>query len=97
VLRGGDGVIFDNTMIRESSAVFLTNEVCPSGGSSPLPGQISDSYIWANDWTAPPGYPDIRINVPDACTPYIKEGRDYYQFARPDYQPYPWPHPLRGE
>ena len=42
-----------------------------------------------------------RIRTSDGnsfdCGYYLQEGRDYFQFAKPGYVPYAYPHPLRAD
>lgn len=95
VIRGGDGVVFDNVMPWMPYALRLENEVC--SGSWPLHDQVRKVYVWNNTFTPRPdlyGTSD-PVWVAAACTSYIVEGREYFLQARPNYAPYTYPHPLR--
>lgn len=94
-LRGGDGVIFGNTLEAGIAYVAsLRNETC--SGAYPLADQIREAYVWDNDWNPIPGYNPDSIWVSANCLPYLQEGRDFFRFARIGYLPYTYPHPLRG-
>lgn len=94
-LRGGDGVVFGNTLEAGIAYVAsLRNETC--SGVYPLADQIREAYVWDNDWNPVPGYNPDAIWVSANCLPYLQEGRDFFRFARIGYLPYTYPHPLRG-
>ncbi|MEO8505467.1 MAG: hypothetical protein ABI609_16340 [Acidobacteriota bacterium] len=93
-LRGGDGVVFGNSVYKIPYVARLSNETCT--GTYPLPDQIRAGYVWGNDWQPVPGYGDESIPVGAGCEAYLVEGRDFFRTARPGYSPYPYPHPLRG-
>jgi len=85
-LRGGAGVIFNNTFINfdVTAAVVLTNDQ-----SSHSDWRLHNVWIWDNTF----------INVttqlgisPNAYT--ITEGVDYFLYAKPGYVAYTYPHPL---
>jgi hypothetical protein len=59
-------------------------------------GNPDGLYVWGNVSSGGDLYlyptPDRRgINY------WLKEGRDYYRYAKPGYTPYPYPHPLRSK
>ena len=69
-------------------------------------GYFSDPvYIWGNTGAGtsdPDYYVDLDQYTPDDCgngqviATYLQEGRDYFvNTPRPNYAPYPYPHPLR--
>ena len=52
-------------------------------------------YIWNNKYSTG-GNASVKTN--SGATEEIQEGRDYFvNIERPNYTPYPYPHPLRGE
>jgi len=77
-IRGGSGVIFNNTMRNILYGVTLERE-------SVEEGWVKDLYIWGNVMD---GGTLIQNNGD-----YI-EGEDYFLFEKPGYTPYPYPHPL---
>ncbi|MCQ4165517.1 hypothetical protein [Tahibacter harae] len=95
VIRGGDGVVFDNVMPWMPYELRLRNEVC--SGTYPLHDQPREVHLWNNRFTPRPDIygPTGAVWVDAACVPYIVENRDYYRFPRPGYLPYAYPHPLR--
>ena len=95
VTRGGDGVVFGNTMEQIPWVTLLSNERCPAHGRYPLRDQTTAAYVWDNDWDPVPGYDDEPIWVADGCERYLQEGRDFFAVPRPGYAPYAYPHPLR--
>lgn len=92
-IRGGDGVIFNNTLegIADRS-IALKNEEAVGGegdcGNYPCKDQIRELYIWNN--TTNGKKTDIYNQHPNI----IKEGRDYFLHEKPGYKPYLYPHPL---
>ena len=110
-IRGGDGVIFNNTFAHTHSgriayvAQFVVEDGCPGtqpvqgpAGAYPVPDQTRAAWVWNNAWD---GNVDKRIRIADGnsfdCGYYLQEGRDYFQFQKPGYAPYVYPHPLRAE
>jgi hypothetical protein len=94
-IRGGDGVIYNNTMFHgiTTAPIMLYND----SGGPPYPAldQIRELYVWEN-------YYDGSLTVPANWSPgapdrVVQEGRDYFNYPRPDYTPYTYPHPLRGQ
>lgn len=98
VLRGGDGVVYDNVMPWSPYETRLLNEVCT--GSYPLHDQIMAAYIWNNTFTPRPDlysapYQSEPVWVDPACAAYLVEGRNYFRYPKSGYSPYAYPHPLR--
>ena len=114
ILRGGDGVVFNNTLNGKQNgvAIFLRNyrstttlcaisetycdprwyPQCYGENDYPAPDQIREAYFWNNSWNGDPILPTVDRQP---YTPlYIQENRDYFNMAKPDYTPYPYPHPL---
>jgi hypothetical protein len=89
-IRGGDGVIFDNTIAAAIPyAARFTDESGCTGVTYPAPDQIREAYVWDNDGGGP------VVVEPDACADFIKQDRDYFLKPRPGYTPFAYPHPLR--
>ena len=86
-IRGGDGVIFENEIISGNTyPIVLTND----SGGPPYPAldQIRELYVWNNTFEGSPAVPVDWAEV-------VEEGRDYFNYERPGYKPYIYPHPLR--
>lgn len=98
-LRGGDGVVFNNTFTGMYRAVFITIEdfYNMSSPTYPLDDQITDMWLWNNTldgntmstlslgWTTP-----MALDL----APYLQEDRDYHFAQKTNYAAYPYPHPL---
>jgi hypothetical protein len=94
-IRGGDGVIFGNTLHGFSRPVLLVLEWgMPESlkATYPAEGQIRELWIWDNQAYGGPAAPQID----QGARGFIQPGRDYFTEARPGYEPYPYPHPLVG-
>jgi hypothetical protein len=88
-IRGGDGVIFNNTV---GNGIAHTVELDAEGfncGAYPGNDQIRSLYIWNNSDTA-------GGTINNNCPSSIQQNRDYFLSARPGYSPYAYPHPLRS-
>jgi hypothetical protein len=84
-IRGGDGVIFDNT-VASNIAYPVTLEIeGATCGTYPATGQIRQAWIW-NSGT-------IKNN----CSASIQLDRDYYTTPKSGYVPFTYPHPLRSQ
>jgi hypothetical protein len=91
-MRGGDGIVFNNTFASGYvQAIGLTVETGCPGGTYPVPGQTRSLYIWGNNVNAVRPYDFQGGN----CDAYFIQGRDYFLAAKPGYTPYTYPHPLR--
>jgi len=91
-IRGGDGVIFNNTISGTIYAIALENDSNYTGCSYPCPDQIRELHIWNN---TEEGRTAEVTPLRENNARLIQEGRDYFLFPRPGYTPYPYPHPLR--
>lgn len=92
-IRGGDGVIFNNTA---TATISRTIELMVEGfGCGTYPGrdQIRSLYIWNNSANPQNGYTTNGID--NTCPSSIGLNRDYFLAAKPGYTPYTYPHPLR--
>jgi hypothetical protein len=94
-IRGGDGVIFNNTI---AGRISRGVELFPEGfecGTYPGPDQIRSVYIWNNKLKA--GRMHGKNGIDNDCPQSIKLNRDYFLKPMPGYKPYPYPHPLRRQ
>ncbi len=89
--RGGTGVIFNNIISGYDYAVLFCVEDGMGGGSYPVKYQVHNAYVWNN------GPLPIRATSYNNSTFYIKKDRDWFEYARPGYVPYQYPHPLTAE
>lgn len=93
-IRGGDGVIFNNTTSAKiSRAVELMVEGF-SCGVYPGADQIRSLYIWNNVVQA--GNAATVNGIDNTCPASIGLNRDYFLYPKPGYTPYRYPHPLRA-
>jgi hypothetical protein len=98
ILRGGEGVIFNNTIGEGYGTQSAINLQLEGGetGPYPIPGQIQNLWVWSNTLEGSPVEPYVREGFYDSEL-YIQEGRDYFLEPKPGYIPYPYPHPLVSE
>ena len=95
-LRGGDGVIFGNSISSKIPAIVWFSEEGGCATAWPVLNQTREAHIWGNDWQGPPpGYEGPSVRVSGPCTNYIRENIEYFLSPRPNYAPYAYPHPLR--
>lgn len=85
-VRGGGGVLFNNTFQSISVGITLWNE---SALGSPDYAQVHDLYIWGNAGATTL----IDPNGEGTGTGYL-QNVNYFLYAKPNYTPYPYPHPL---
>jgi len=94
-IRGGDGVIFNNTMSGTDNPIMLFNDSSLSYNDGcttyPCPDQIRELYIWNNTQDGKTANVSRWKEIDKLL---IQEGRDYFLYPRPGYTPYPYPHPL---
>jgi Right handed beta helix region len=94
-IRGGSGVIFENTIRDYKNPILLILEWgTPNSYKSKYPAfyQVQELYIWDNKITGGPSEPQVDETGVD----FIKAGRDYFTKPMPGYVPYVYPHPLTG-
>ena len=96
-LRGGTGVVFNNTIRDMYVGIELSADGCIVYGpcSYPVPNQISQLYIWNNTFENMQR-DDLYLFMHESFQQLIQEGRDYFLYEMPYYAPYPYPHPLRN-
>jgi hypothetical protein len=101
-LRGGTGVVFNNTYTGDWGGLMLRDQNSDDGacGSYPCPDQIGRTtgqalepvYGWNNKENG------VSMNFSlhcGACSNVIRSGRDYHNNTqKPGYTPYAYPHPL---
>ncbi|WP_195763492.1 hypothetical protein [Duganella guangzhouensis] len=93
-IRGGDGVIFNNTA---TATISRTIELMTEGfscGAYAGADQIRSLYIWNNANNSSNGYTTNGID--NTCPSSIGLNRDYFLSAKPGYTPFTYPHPLRN-
>jgi hypothetical protein len=92
-IRGGDGVIFNNTA---PASISRTVELMVEGfgcGTYPGPDQSRSVYIWNNSANPQNGY--TTNGIANTCPASLGLNRDYFLSPKPGYTPYTYPHPLR--
>lgn len=90
-IRGGDGVIFENTLEGTFSIpIDLSNDGQRGNCSYPCPDQIRNTYIWNNTYNGSL----VKAKVNSSDTNVIQENRDFFSTQKPGYTPYIYPHPL---
>ncbi len=88
-IRGGDGVIFNNTVPNTISHAVELDAEGFNCGAYPGTDQIRSLYIWNNSETT-------GGSLNNNCPSSIQLNRDYFTTAKPGYSPYAYPHPLRA-
>jgi len=100
-MRGGDGVIFNNTFVGMSTIGYLLIENFDKlklTAQYPIPDQPMDVWLWGNTLN---GKADDRVKLGWSDTlakelaPFIQEGRNFHYGEKPGYKPFVYPHPLR--
>ncbi len=90
--RGGDGVIYNNTVTGYTDAVIVTLEE-GQNNSYPQTHQCHRVYVWGN--TGQSGV-EVKTGTWVPSSNAIQGGRDWYNSAKPGYTAYTYPHPLVG-
>ena len=93
VIRGGGGVVFDNTIKGYRNPISLvvewgTPETLKS--SYPAFDQIGDLWLWENT----DGRGALEPVVDETAVGLVEKGRDYFTDPKPGYAPQSYPHPL---
>ena len=92
-IRGGDGVIFNNKC---TDKIYRTVELYAEGfpkDSYSGECQTREIYIWNNETHDELGI--TKKGIKNNSEYALKEGRNYFLKKKPNYKPYPYPHPLR--
>jgi hypothetical protein len=95
-IRGGAGVIFENTINGYDNPILLILEWgTPDNLKADYPAfeQVQQLYIWDNQITGGSSAPQVD----ETGVGFIEAGRDFFTEPKPDYVPYEYPHPLAGE
>lgn len=88
-IRGGDGVVFGNTIRGYQTPILLVVEWGTPDSqkdSYPAKDQIRDLWIWDNDAG--------RVVIDQTAQGFVEIGRDLFLEPMPAYTPYTYPHPL---
>jgi hypothetical protein len=92
-IRGGAGVIFENTIQGYKNPILLILEWgTPENYKSEYPAmdQVQDLYIWNNQIKG--GHSEPQVD--ETGVGFIEAGRDYFIEPLPGYVPFEYPHPL---
>ena len=92
-IRGGAGVIFENTIEDYDNPILLILEWgTPNALKAEYPAfdQVQELYIWDNQITGGPSEPQVD----ETGVGFIEADRDYFTTPKPGYVPYEYPHPL---
>ncbi|NLD98979.1 MAG: hypothetical protein GX640_03825 [Fibrobacter sp.] len=94
-IRGGDGVIFNNSLLRgcTKNQISLANRTDGSQSSTsyPAPDQTRKLYVWDNTDAAGK---NVGVSIRSGHESFFKPGRDFFLESMPGYTPYTYPHPL---
>lgn len=85
-IKGGDGVVFNNILTNPDTVTNMIELFSENKAAYPAKDQMTSGYFWNNK-------PNTLRN--SAPSNYV-EGRDYFLYAKPEYKPYIYPHPLRS-
>ncbi len=89
-LRGGHGVVWENTFINTPQWIRLNADDTTEDSDLYF---LHDLYIWGNTVDGNPQPSDAPFN---GFPEYIKKNEDYFMYQLAGYTPYPYPHPLRS-
>ena len=92
-IRGGDGVIFNNSVTGMQNQISLANRTDGSQSSTsyPAPDQTRKLYVWDNTDAAGK---NVGVSIRSGHESFFKPGRDFFLESMPGYTPYTYPHPL---
>jgi hypothetical protein len=93
-IRGGAGVIFENTIIGYKDPILLILEWgTPDSFKAEYPAfdQVQELFIWNNQRS---DNKPIIPRVDETGIGFIEADRDYFTEFKPGYVPYEYPHPL---
>jgi hypothetical protein len=97
MIRGGDGVIFNNNLLRGTGKdpILLCNRTdgTHTSGKYPAPDQTRSLYVWNNKRS---NGSTIGVTVRQGHEKFFQLDRDYFYQEKPGYTPYTYPHPLAG-
>ena len=95
--RGGDGVIYDNTVNGYTWAVAFFIESGQGGNyptDYPIAHQVREYYVWDNGGTRTG---EATVSSLYSSNLYIQKDRDWFNYALDGYTGYTYPHPLTQE
>jgi hypothetical protein len=103
-LQSGDALVWDNTLtgtISGGHGILVTDAGCTHDSADyPAPDQIRNTYIWGNTQNGADVdsdvYPITNPGIGNFCTEWLVKNRDFFLMPKPNYTPYPYPHPLRS-
>lgn len=93
LIRGGGGVIFNNTIRDYKTGVSLTLDFDSKidwSAPYPIAEQIGNVWVWNNTLNGQP----VQPVIPGRSANHIQLDRDYYTKPMPGYKPFTYPHPL---
>jgi hypothetical protein len=97
MIRGGDGVIFNNNLLRGTSSapILLCNRTDGTHTSTSYPAadQTRSLYVWNNKLS---NGSTVGVSVRGGHENFFRLDRDYFHKEMPGYKPYTYPHPLAG-
>ncbi len=99
--HGGDGVIFNNTISNignPTNWLLLGHPCCDNDtcGNYPESDQTTLLYIWGNTVNGSSrDYPRVSDRCSNEQETLFRKNRDWFEFPKQDYEPFPYPHPLR--
>jgi Right handed beta helix region len=97
-LGGGAGVIFGNNLDGVSNAIVFMIEVdAKTAKRYPYEDQITDTWVWANNANGQPvNAVTLRATMGGVnALEFLQQDRDFFIQRKPNYQPFPYPHPAR--
>jgi len=94
-IRGGDGVIFNNTFDISAWPIILTHDNLSLCKGWPCQDQIRELYIWGNSCNSNPVTRNNILLEKKDIEVILRENRDFFMYKKPGYTPYTYPHPLR--
>ena len=95
--RGGDGVIYNNTVNGYTWAVAFFIESGQGGdypNDYPISHQVREYYVWNNGGTRTG---EATVSSLYSSNLYIQKDRDWFNYALDGYTGYTYPHPLTQE
>jgi hypothetical protein len=84
-MRGGGGVIFNNTIQNVSTGVWLIKEDLPNNEQH----YVKNLYIWGNTY--------VNVGTQLDKDSFYQENIHYFLYVKAGYMPYMYPHPLALE
>lgn len=98
-IRGGQGVVFENTITGVTHAIgsHLESEYYPTAAAQDFQDHIHDFYIWDNtDDGSQVGLTLVLTQFQPELPQLVVEDTHYFHNAKPGYVDFTYPHPLRA-